>query len=181
MLVLRGLNALIKRLSSVRPTDTKAELSAVERIAIPGLLVGIMYSAYSTALTGIHYLNDVRNTIFQIALPMPSTTTKLPREFAAMLFHDDWIPLWIGNTVYMGVVAMVILLVPFFLMKVRHIEPHVQLGIWILAGSCFLLPFAGFICNVYSGIFDIRDIHHFIESLPKLDASPSSGAPTTTG
>jgi len=145
------------------PKD-KPELSTMERIAIPGLLVGALYSAYATALSGLRYNNETRNTILQIGV-YPKPADAIPKVHAELLFYSDWIPILVGNCVYALLIGIVIWWVPGFVMQHRDLTPEMKKKISILRWFCVLLPAVGFLGTLIGGWLDFRQIRDYVSHL----------------
>jgi hypothetical protein len=135
-----------------------------ERVSIPALLLGAIYSAYGTVLVVNQALNDRRDLIINV-----STKAEKPLSVAQgwLIYSDDFAPMLVGLIVFISVYCLILERIPSFVTQDPLLRQQVNKLKWL----CMMLPLTGLIGFVIGGWEDVVKITHYLTARAHPDIS----------
>jgi len=132
------------------------EASGLDKLGVPIVLLSATWGGFDVVLKSIEMQNHYRDTVTSLA------NRVTPEEWMT-IFWSDWLPLWIGTTLFLFIFTIVIWQIPGILRPTSH-------GYALQKRLCRIataLPAFAFCGSFIGGIVDIRvfwDARHVILS-----------------
>jgi hypothetical protein len=141
----------------------------VDKLTIVLVLLAAIWGGMAQVMGIIKWRNEIRDRVLGVGQPVSNTL--IGSTHAKLLLWSDYVPIWVGTVLFLGLFAATFWSLPSILT-----DKQVQLKeweFWLTRGAAIFTSF-GLLADLVAGIVEVLRMREHIRSLEHTEKKPQA-------